>query len=241
MPDPVTERPRRLDQLLSSCGYCSRRECRGWLRRHAVTVAGQPVRTPELKVLASTVVVDGEPLDHPDGMVVLFHKPVGVVCSHDAREGPSIYELLPARWQERNPAVNSVGRLDKDASGLLVLTDVGHLVQYWTSPRHHVPKLYEVELDREADPAWVELFASGTMLLAGEDKPCAPAVLELAGGNRVRLELTEGRFHQVKRMFAGVGALVAGLHRTRFGPFELGDLEPGKWKVVGDGGMTGRG
>lgn len=125
--------------------------------------------------------------------------------------------------------MSSVGRLDKDASGLLVLTDQGHLVQRWTSPRHHVAKLYEVTLDREPSPEWVEVFASGTLKMLGDAKPCAPARLELGTGCQVRLELTEGRYHQVKRMFGALDAVVITLHRTRFGPFELGDLAPGTW------------
>lgn len=229
---PPTVRLRRIDQLLSSCGYCSRREAKGWVKQGLVTVDGVTATSPDEKVDPARMQVEGEPLDHPDGLLVLFHKPVGSICTHEDEEGPTIYSLLPERWRHRNPPVSSVGRLDKDASGLLVLTDDGALVQKWTAPRHHVPKLYEVTLDRDPQLEWVAVFASGTFLMPGESKPCAPARLELVGPKTARLELTEGRFHQVKRMFAGLGAVVQTLHRPRFGPFELGTLAPGQWRVV---------
>jgi len=230
-------RPRRLDQLLSSCGYCSRGEAKGWLKRGRVTVDGLPAESLDLRVDPARVRVDDQPVDHPEGILVLFHKPVGTICTHEEEEGDIIYGLLPDQWRRRNPPVSSVGRLDKDASGLLVLTDQGPLVQLWTSPRHHVAKLYQVELDREVQPGWVELFASGTLRMPGEDKPCAPARLEPGEGRSASLELTEGRYHQVKRMFAAVGAVVIRLHRTRFGPYELGDLAPGTWMDVPDSAL----
>lgn len=223
---------RRIDQLLSACGYCSRREAKEWVKRGWVTVDGVVATSGDERVDASKVAVEGEPLDHPDGLLVLFHKPVGTICTHDDEEGPIIYGLLPQRWKDRNPPLSSVGRLDKDTSGLLVLTDDGALVQKWTAPRHHVPKVYEVGLDRDPSPDWIPLFASGTFKMPGETKPCAPAKLELVGPCAARLELTEGRFHQVKRMFAGVGAVVTTLHRSRFGPYELGDLAPGAWRLL---------
>ncbi len=223
---------RRIDQLLSACGYCSRREAKEWVKRGWVMVDGVVAKSAEDRVDAAKVVVEGEPLDHPDGLLVLFHKPVGTICTHEDEEGPTIYGLLPERWKDRNPPVSSVGRLDKDTSGVLVLTDDGALVQKWTAPRHHVPKVYEVGLDRDPSPDWIPLFASGTFKMLGETKPCAPAKLELVGPCAARLELTEGRFHQVKRMFGAVGAVVTTLHRSRFGPYELGDLAPGAWKLL---------
>ena len=226
------KRAARLDQLLSHCGYCSRREAASWARHGRVLVDGLPVRDVGDRVEASRITVDGAPVDSPDGLLVMLHKPVGVVCSRDEREGPSIYGLLPERWSRRNPPVTSVGRLDKDTSGLLLVTDVGEWVHHWTSPRHHVEKLYEATLDREADTAWIELFAAGTLVLDGEEKPCLPAGLELVAPREVRLRLTEGRFHQVRRMFEAVGARVLRLHRPRFGPCELGDLAVGGWRFV---------
>ncbi len=224
--------PRRLDQLLSACGYCSRSEARAWLRAGRVSVNGMPARAPEQKAQAAEVRVDGEPVDAPEGILVLLHKPAGHVCSHDEREGPRVFDLLPARWLRRNPPITTIGRLDKDATGVLLLTDQGDLVHRWTSPKRHVTKLYEVTLDRDLDPALVQVFASGKLRLDGEPKPCLPAKLELVGPREARLELTEGKYHQVKRMFASQGWTVTRLHRSRFGEFELGDLPAGQWRLL---------
>jgi 16S rRNA pseudouridine516 synthase len=223
---------RRLDQTLASLGYGSRREVRGLIDAGRVSVDGKLADDPGAKVRPAAVRLDGEPLDLPDGLFVLFHKPAGCVCSHDTREGQRIYDLLPPRWLARNPAVTSVGRLDRDTTGLLLLTDDTALVHRLTSPKHHVDKVYEATLDRAPAPELVEAFASGALLLADEEKPCVPARLVLREGNEVELTLTEGRFHQVKRMFAHFGYDVRRLHRSRFGEFTLGDLAPGQWRSV---------
>lgn len=237
---------RRLDQWLANLGYCSRRAARDFLREHQVTLvpssgAGQPAPSsdsssrlldPARKVAGGNVRVDGEPLDHPDGVLVMLHKPVGLVCSHDAREGPSVYDLLPARWVERNPQVTSVGRLDKETSGLLLLTDLSELVHRLTSPRHHVEKQYRATVDRDLPADSAARFASGTLLLDGEPHPCAPAVLCPLGPREATVVLTEGRYHQVRRMFAAVGVTVVSLHRERFGALSLGDLPAGQLREL---------
>ncbi len=222
--------PRRLDQILSHYGYCSRRQARHWIVNHRVTVNGSPTTTVDDKADPATVLIDGEPIEAPAGLLAVLHKPLGAVCSHNPSEGPSVYHLLPQRWNQRHPPVTTVGRLDKDATGLLLITDQGHLVQRLTSPRHHVPKVYDITLSGPANPAWIPLLASGAFLLPGEDEPCAPARLEILAPLEVQLELTEGRFHQVKRMFATLGHEVVRLHRSRFGPFTLGPLPPAQWR-----------
>lgn len=223
---------RRLDQLLANLGYCSRREARAWLDAGRVTVRGAVADDPGAKVDAADVRVDGEPLDHPDGLLLLLHKPLGLVCSHDEREGPNVYSLLPARWRARNPAVTSVGRLDKDTSGLLLLTDQSTLVHRLTSPKHKVPKVYRATLDLELPDGVETMFASGTLMLDGEQEPCAPAELRRLGPREAEVTLTEGRYHQVRRMFAACGATVLALHRDRFGALTLGDLPAGAWREL---------
>lgn len=190
------------------------------------------MKAADEKFLPEEVVVDGEPLESPEGILVMFHKPAGCVCSHDEREGQRVFDLLPARWLKRNPPVTTVGRLDKDATGVLIITDRGDLVHRWTSPKHHVPKLYEVTVDRDLDPKLIALFASGELRLEEEPKPCLPAKLEIISAREARVELTEGKYHQVKRMFATQGCIVTRLHRSRFGEFELGDLPVGQWRKL---------
>jgi 16S rRNA pseudouridine516 synthase len=223
----------RLDQLLSRFGYCSRSEARAWLRRGRVLRGEEVLDDPSERVLATEVLVDGLTVEFPEGLLAAFHKPAGYTCSHDPKDRPTIFEILPPRWLARNPVVSSVGRLDKDATGLLLLTDQGDLIHEWTSPRHHVPKLYEVTVEADLPGGLEALFASGTLLLEGEAKPCLPARLEVLGPRSARVELTEGRYHQVKRMFASQGCPVSRLHRTRIGALELGDLPEGQWREIG--------
>jgi len=223
---------RRLDQLLANLGYCSRREARDWIKAGRITVNGKVEKDFGAKTQASAVLVDGEPLDHPDGLLLLLHKPTGLVCSHDEREGPNVYSLLPARWRQRNPQITSVGRLDKDTSGLLLLTDQSDLVHRLTSPKHKVPKVYRATVDADLPAGLAGIFSSGTLVLKGEDAPCAPAELNVLSSREAELTLTEGKYHQVRRMFASQGCEVLTLHRTRFGHLDLGDLSAGQWREL---------
>jgi 16S rRNA pseudouridine516 synthase len=223
---------RRLDQLLANLGYCSRRDARSWVSDGRVTIAGTPARNTSVKAHPASVRVDGEPLDHPDGLLLLLHKPLGLVCSHELREGPSIYDLLPPRWRARNPVVTSIGRLDKDTSGALLLTDQSQLVHRLTSPKHKVDKVYRATVDRDLDPALIPLFAAGTLLLDGEKSPCAPATLIIRESRVAQLTLIEGKYHQVRRMFAAQGWHVESLHRERFGDLAVDDIPLSAWREL---------
>ena len=223
---------RRLDQLLANLGYCSRREAREWIRAGRVTVRGAGVDDFGAKTDPVDVRLDGEPLDHPAGLLLLLHKPTGLVCSHEEREGPNVYSLLPARWRARNPLITSIGRLDKDTSGLLLLTDQSELVHRLTAPKHKVPKVYRATLATDLPAGLAALFASGALVLEGEDAPCAPAELNILGPREAELTLTEGKYHQVRRMFANQGCEVLTLHRPRFGSLDLRDLPAGQWREL---------
>lgn len=223
---------RRIDQLISSLGYASRREVRELVDDGRVMVAGVIAERSDARVDPALVTLDGEPLENIDGLLAIFHKPIGYTCTHSEEEGDTIYSLLPPRWLARNPAATSVGRLDKDTSGLLLITDQGQFVQRCTSPRASIEKVYEAMLDRAMEPGLVEAFAAGTLMLRGEDKPCLPAKLEILAPTQARLTLMEGRYHQVRKMFAALGYHVEALHRSRFGEYELGDLPEGEWREV---------
>jgi 16S rRNA pseudouridine516 synthase len=137
------------------------------------------------------------------------------------------------RWRARMPSLSTIGRLDKDTSGLLLITDDGDFLHRVISPRHHVAKRYVVTLDRPLDGTEVETFASGALMLESETTPLAPATLEILGERLARLTITEGRYHQVRRMFAAVGNHVTALHRDRIGTLGLPDeLGPGEWRVL---------
>jgi len=223
---------RRLDQILASHGYGSRREAKAALAGGRVTVSGKVITDPGHKAQPQEVCLDGTPLEFPAGVYVIWHKPAGGACSHDPREAPLIYDSLPERWRARNPVVSSVGRLDRDTTGLLLLTDDSQWLHRLTSPKHKVEKVYLATLDRDPPDGLAEAFALGTLLLKGEDKPCAPAKLDWREPQVAEVTLTEGRYHQIKRMFAHFGPQVVALHRERFGPLTLGDLKPGVWREL---------
>jgi 16S rRNA pseudouridine516 synthase len=227
----------RLDRLLANMGYGSRREVQALVRAGRVVLDGSPVEDADLRLpvtpeLSDRLRVNGARLDPPPGLALMLHKPVGVTCSHK-EAGQLVYDLLPTRWRAREPAISTVGRLDKDTSGLLLLTDDGALLHRIISPRQHVAKRYLATLARPMNGREAERFASGELMLEGEDKPLAPAVLEPLSPTLARLTITEGRYHQVRRMFAAMGNHVEALHRDRIGGLDLpGDLAPGGWRLL---------
>lgn len=221
----------RLDRLLSSRGYCTRSTARKYLKECDVRERGVRVTKEDQKVDGDAITIDGEPAD-PGQITVMLHKPIGVICSHDEGEGSLVYDLLPERWQQRNPVVTTVGRLDKETSGLLIVTDDGTLVHRLTSPKKHVAKTYLATLERPLRGDEAQAFASGTLMLNGDDKPLLPATLDVVDDRTARLTIVEGRYHQVRRMFAAVGNRVVTLHRERVGDLTLGDLAPGAWRTL---------
>jgi 16S rRNA pseudouridine516 synthase len=220
---------KRLDQTLSNLGYCSRREVRIWLRDKRVKVAGELTKNAALKVDPASVTVDDKPLEHPGDILIMLNKPLGYVCSHDSNEGQRIYDLLPEIWLGRSPQVVSVGRLDKDTTGLILITDQSVLVQQLTSPKQHVNKVYRVTVEQPLQPDIIEQFAQGVQL-SSEPQPCLPATLEIVAERTALVTLNEGKYHQVRRMFAACGNHVVNLHREQFGQYQLGDLAPGEWR-----------
>ncbi len=221
----------RLDRLLSNRGYCSRRDVRNLIREGRVAVAGKPPRSADQDVDPALVTFDSEPLDPAEGIVIMLHKPAGYSCSHKEL-GNLVYDLLPSRFSQRKPALSTVGRLDKDTTGLLLLTDDGELLHNLTSPKKHVPKRYYVELAKPMAGNEKEIFASGDLVLPEEDSPLLPAELEIINPTTAYLVLHEGRYHQIKRMFEALGNSVLSLHRQRFGALELLDLAEGAWKFL---------
>ncbi len=227
----------RLDRLLANLGYGSRREVQQLVRYGAVTLDGAIVTDPDMRLAASAdlpdrMQVEGRRLDPPPGLALMLHKPLGVTCSHK-EAGALVYDLLPARWRLREPAISTVGRLDKDTSGLLLLTGDGDLLHRIISPRRHVAKRYLATLARPLRGDEAARFAAGDLMLEGEAKPLAPAVLEPLSETTAYLTVTEGRYHQVRRMFAAVGNHVEALHRDRIGALDLpADLESGKLRVM---------
>ncbi|KRG75066.1 pseudouridine synthase [Stenotrophomonas ginsengisoli] len=221
----------KLLRYLANLGYGTRRDVEWMLREGRVTDADGEVLYGDDKVPHEVIRIDGEPLDPAPGMVVLLNKPTGVTCS-TKDQGRLVYDLLPERFARRAPNLSTVGRLDRDTSGLLLLTDDGQLLHRITSPKSGLDKIYEATLAQDLRGDEGAIFASGELMLEGEHKPLLPAELEVTGPRTARLTLHEGRYHQVRRMFAAVGNHVEALHRAHVGGLDLDGLEPGQWKLL---------
>ena len=220
----------RLDRILFAQGFGSRRECAGLIAARRVRVDGLAVADPAATFAADglAIEVDGQAWVCRELALVLLHKPMGYECSQRPSAWPSVLLLLPPPLRRRG--LQPVGRLDQDATGVLLLTDDGALIHRLTSPRRHLPKVYDVTLAdplRGDEPA---RLASG-VALDGDPRPAIARDCTVTGANRLRLTLTEGRYHQVKRMLGALGHRVTALHRSRFGALALPpDLAPGQWR-----------
>ncbi|WP_449428132.1 pseudouridine synthase [Rhodanobacter umsongensis] len=221
----------KLVKLIANLGYGSRKDVTQLFRSGRITNADGEVLYADDVVPHEVIRVDDEPLDPPPGLVLMLHKPLGVTCSRKD-PGRVVYDLLPPRYNVRTPALSSVGRLDRDTSGLLLFTDDGALLHRIISPKAQVTKVYEATLAQDLRGDEGELFASGTLLLETEKEPLAPAVLEVLGPRHARLTVTEGRYHQVRRMFAAAGNHVETLRRISVGGLILGELPLGEWRAL---------
>ena len=225
----------KLSQVLFSQGFGPRRECEGLIVSSHVAVRGVICDDPFLDVATDGLVfsVRGQAWPFHEKALILLHKPAGHECSQKPKHHPSIYSLLPPPLRRRD--VQAVGRLDEDTTGLLLLTDDGTLIHQLTSPKHHVPKVYELGCKHPVSQAQVQALLQGVTLL-DDPAPVRAAAAEATGTQAdglhgLRLTLTEGKYHQVKRMLAAVGNRVETLQRSRFGELTLPpDLAPGQWR-----------
>lgn len=222
---------------LAKLGYGTRKETERLLATRRVTSEEGAVLKDGDRVAHDGIRVDGAPLDPPHGSVILLNKPVGYVCSTSDRP-PLVYDLLPPRFLQRDPVMATVGRLDAETSGLLLLTDDGAMNHLLTSPKSHVPKTYVATLSDPLRGDEGERFASGTLMLHGETTPLLPAQLQVLNEREAALTISEGRYHQVRRMFAAVGNHVVSLRRTALATLELGGLAEGHWRVLAPGEAT---
>lgn len=227
----------RIDRLLANMGYGSRRDIERMVKNDRVLLDGQIIDDVSARIavardLPSRMSIDGKPLDPPPGLIIAMHKPLGVTCSHkDA--GPLVYDLLPSRWRARDPTISTIGRLDKETSGLLLMTDDGALLHRIIAPKSHVAKRYCATLARPLKGDEAKVFGAGGLMLESDDKPLLPAEFEPLSDRSGRLTLHEGRYHQVRRMFAAIGNHVEALHRDQIGAFDLPeDLAAGEWRLL---------
>jgi 16S rRNA pseudouridine516 synthase len=222
----------KLVKLLANLGYGSRKEVQRLIRSGAVTDADGNVLGENDVPPHDQILFRSEPLDPPFPLVIMLNKPDGYTCSSED-PGSTIYDLLPERFALRNPGLNPIDRLDKDTTGLLLMTDDGKLLHKIIHPKSNCLKIYHATLDRPLEGHEGELFASGTLVLNSETRPLLPAKLEILGEKEVLVTLHEGRYHQVRRMFAAAGNHVLGLKRISIGGLKLPeDLEEGDWRAL---------
>jgi 16S rRNA pseudouridine516 synthase len=222
----------KLAQILFTQGFGTRRVCAGLVEAGLVSREGQVLDDPnaELETDGLVLEVEGRAWPYHAKALVLLHKPAGYECSQKPRHHPSVMTLLPAPLRQRG--VQPIGRLDEDTTGLLLLTDDGTLIHRLTSPKKHVPKLYEVGCKHPVTGEQVGRLLEG-VVLDDDPAPVRAAACEADGERGLKLTLTEGKYHQVKRMVAAVGNRVETLHRSSFGPLALpADLAPGQWRWV---------
>ena len=227
----------QLQEVLFTQGFGTRRICAGLVQQGHVGVGGVLVTdaAAEFPVEGLVFSVDGVEWPYHERVYLMLHKPAGAECSSKSSAYPSIYTLLPAPLRQRPQkggavGVQAVGRLDQDTTGLLLLTDDGQFIHRMNSPRRHVPKVYEVTARHAVDARQVEKLLAG-VVLDDDPHPVRAAACEISGERQLRLTLTEGKYHQVKRMVAAAGNRVEGLHRSRIGGLELpADLPPGQWR-----------
>ncbi len=229
----------RLDQLLYSQGFGTRRLCAGLIDAGLVKLQGEVCANPDAEVAVQSGVtaysVQGQPWLYHDKAYLLLHKPTGYECSQRPGAWPSVYTLLPGPLRQRPGdgkalGVQAVGRLDQDTTGLLLLTDDGAFIHRMNSPRHHVPKVYEVRTRHPLDESQLRRLREG-VVLDDDPRPVRAAAAEQVDAQHLRLTLTEGKYHQVKRMLAAVGNRVEGLHRSQVGGLVLPpDLPAGGWR-----------
>ena len=222
----------RIDKLLSATGRWSRKEVKELVRQGRVLAGGRVVLRPEEKgdPAALCLTVDGVPVDCSPFVYVMLHKPAGLLSATEDKRQPTVLDLLPPELRRRG--LFPVGRLDKDTTGLLLLTDDGPLAHGLLSPKKHVDKVYLARVDGQVDGADAAALAAGLTL--GDGTVCLPAGLEpLGDGSACLVTLREGKYHQVKRMLAARGKPVLTLHRLRMGPLTLDEgLKPGKWRFL---------
>lgn len=220
----------RLDKLLADSGLYTRSEARALVRAGRVSVNGAVVRRPEEKYDAAvSVSVNGQTLNCSAARYLMLHKPTGVLSATEDPRQRTVLDLLPKEYQKMG--LFPVGRLDKDTTGLLLLTNDGDYAHRVISPKKHVPKVYRAEVDAALGAEDAEAFSQGIVLADGTK--CLSAALEIAAPQLGRVTVFEGKYHQVKRMFAARGKTVTALHRERIGALALdADLPPGRFREL---------
>ncbi|WAM30742.1 pseudouridine synthase [Caldicellulosiruptor naganoensis] len=221
----------RLDKFLAHSGFGTRSEVRRLIKKGVVKVNGRKANSPDLKVDEEKDVVQvGEKIVKLQKWVyIMMNKPQGYVCSNDDPFSPTIFSLIPENLKYRN--LHTVGRLDKDAEGLLIITNNGEYTHKVISPKKHIEKEYIVKLEKELNREKIKVFEDGVVLDDGYKT--MPAKYTIIDDFTVSITIHEGKYHQIKRMFESIGNRVVYLKRIRIGRLKLDEnLNPGEYKVL---------
>lgn len=228
----------RIDKLLALTGI-GRTEAKKLIAAGRVAISGVPVRDSGAKALPSQITLDGEPILVETELYLMIHKPAGVITATEDKRLPTVVSLLPEKYQRRK--IGPVGRLDRDVTGLVLLTTDGELAHRLISPRWKAEKTYRAVCEGELTAADIDAFAAGIELSDFTAKPAGMQILSASDGQSVAdVTLTEGKFHQVKRMFAAVGHPLISLHRLRIGCVNLDEsLAVGEFRALTDEEILG--
>ena len=220
----------KVGKFLSTKGYGSRKHIKQMIKNELILEGDTIVKDFNSMVNPQDVNIEGEGVEFYDKINIVINKPKGYVCSRVGED--SIFKLLPKIWLNRKPKVNTVGRLDKDTSGILVITDDGHFLHKIISPKHKISKVYKVMLEKKTDIKDKQILESGGLIIDGEHKPCKPVLFNQIDPFNVILTMYEGKYHQIKKMFTACNNKVIELSRIQLGCLPLKSLKVGKWKEL---------
>lgn len=224
----------QLERILHAQGFGTRKLCRIMIWNGDITVNGELCDDPNANFDTENLrfTVKGEAWQYHEKSYLMLHKPGNYECSHKTQHHPTIYSLLPDPLVARD--VQCIGRLDEDTTGLILISDDGQFIHRMNSPKHKVPKMYEVTCKHPVDDQQIAQLISGVQLV-DEDAPIAALACERISSNVISMTLAEGKYHQVKRMVAAISNRVEGLKRTKIGQLELpSDLKLGEWRWLSE-------
>ncbi|HSI25673.1 MAG TPA: 16S rRNA pseudouridine(516) synthase [Methylotenera sp.] len=231
------KRTLNIEKILSKQGFGTRKQCRIMIFNEEITVNGEICDDPDAEFSLENLsyTVKGEAWDYKEKSYLMMHKPANYECSHKTQHHPTIYSLLPHPLVERD--VQCIGRLDEDTTGLILISDDGQFIHKMSSPKHKVPKIYEVTCKHPISEANIDALLSGVQLI-DETETIAALEVKQISERVMHMTLAEGKYHQVKRMVAAISNRVEGLKRIQIGELKLpDDLKVGEWRWLSESDM----
>ena len=220
----------KIGKFLSSKGYGSRKEIKEAIKNKMISEDNVIIENFNSLVNPRKVLVKGEKVEFYDKINIVINKPKGYVCTRSGIN--SIFQLLPKIWLNRKPKVNTAGRLDKDTSGMLIITDDGNFLHKIISPKYKLSKVYKVKVEKKISINVKQIFESGGLIIKNEKKPCKPVLFNQIDSFNVILTMHEGKYHQIKKMFSMCDNKVVELSRIQLGSLSIENLKLGTWREL---------